>query len=93
MSNITIVNRILEVVAAFDRKEVSAIAIVQSIELHEPALEAVSRNIRDKLHLLSVQALEQDLSPFEEEVLGGCATTNAANELKTILGVIQEMHK
>ena len=92
MSNSNIASRILEAIAAFERGEVSATAIAQSIELHEPALEAVPRDIRDRLHLLSVKAIEQDLSPLEEEVLGICATKEAVNELKMMLEAIRGLH-
>lgn len=92
MSNFTIASRILEAVAAFERGEVGATAIAQSVELHEPALEAVPRDVRDRLHLLSVKAIEQDLSPLEEEVLGICATKEAVNELKLVLEAIRGAH-
>jgi len=89
MSNAAIVSRILEVVAAFERGEVGATAIPQSIELHEPALEAIPREVRDKLHSLSVKAIEQDLSTLEAEMLGLCTTQDAVNELIHTLEVIR----
>jgi len=90
MSNINIVSRILEVVAAFERGEVGATAIAQSIELHEPALETVPREVRDRLHRLSVRAIEQDISPLEAETLGLCATKDAVNELIHTLETIRD---
>lgn len=89
MSNTAIVSRILEVVAAFERGEVGATAIAQSIELHEPALEAIPREVRDKLHRLSVKAIEQNLSTLEAEMLGLCATQDEVNELIHTLEAIR----
>jgi hypothetical protein len=90
MSNATIINRISEVVIAFERGELGATAIAQSIELHEPALEMLPRELRDRLHKLSVQVLEQDLSPLEERMLGLRASRQALEELKAVLALICE---
>ena len=89
MSNASIAKRILEAIKGFEAGKLSASAIAESIELHEPALESVDRRVRDKLHELSVQALEQDLTPFEEETLGLQASRNAVNALKELLASIK----
>lgn len=90
MSNATIVSRIYEIVAAFERGEVGATAIAESIELHEPALEAITQEIRRSLHKLSVKTIEQDLSSTEESMLNLRASRDAVNELKTVLEAISK---
>lgn len=85
MSNKRIANRILEAVAAFERGDVGATAVAGSVELHEPALEGVSRVIRDRLHELSVEMIRQDLSLLEQEMLGVEPIREAAKALKVLL--------
>lgn len=85
MSNASITVRILESVAAYESGLASAASVAESIELHEPALEAVPREVRDRLHSLSVQVLEQDVSPQEETLLGIKASRQALEELKLLL--------
>ena len=64
MSNERIARRITEVVEAFERGELGATAIDQSLELHEPALEGISRSTRDEMHRLAVEIIREDFSPF-----------------------------
>jgi hypothetical protein len=85
MSNRAIVNRISEIVAAYERGEVGATAIAEGVELYEPALERVSRSVRDALHKLSVESIKQDLSPLELEMLGLQPTREAVKSLKLLL--------
>lgn len=89
MSNATIASRMLEIVADFERGRLPSVAIAQCMELHEPALEGIERNVRDRLHKLSVQIIEQDISPIEEQMLGIQASRNAATELKELLKKIE----
>jgi len=88
MTNERIANRIAEVVAAFERGDVGATAVAESVELHEPALEGISREVRDRLHQLSVEVVKQDLSPLELEMLGLEPTREAVTALKLLLGGI-----
>lgn len=85
MSNTTIINRILEVIEAFERGETSASAIAACMELHEPALEAIPREARDNMHDLSVQVIMQDITSREEELLGLESSEKALHELKSLL--------
>ena len=85
MSNQSIAKRISEVVVAYEREEVSASAVAESIELHKPALEGIPRSLRDALHKLSVELINQDLSPLEQEMLGLAPTREALESLKALL--------
>lgn len=85
MSNASIGQRVLESIAAYEDGRNSAVSVAQSIELHEPALEAVPREFRDRLHALSVQVLEQDVTPQEEALLGIKASRQALEEIKSLL--------
>lgn len=85
MSNASVVTRILESVAAYERGEASASSIAKSIELHEPALEALPRVVRDRLNALSVEVIEQDVTPQEEALLGLKPSRKALEELKSVL--------
>lgn len=89
MSNRTIAKRITEVIAAYERREVGAALVAESVELHEPALEGVSRTLRDTLHTLSVEVIKQDVSPLEREVLGLQPTREALEALKAVLRSIE----
>lgn len=89
MSNRSIAERILEVVAAFERGSIGASAIAESIEIHEPALESVSRVLRDELHRLSVQVIGEDVSPQEESLLGIKSSKVALVKLKSLLQAIE----
>ena len=86
MTNARIAERILEVVNKYENGNTSASAIAEAIETHEPALEAIARKTRDKLHSLSLKVIEQDVTPFEEETLGFKNSREALNELKNVLG-------
>lgn len=85
MSNRTIINRILEIVDAFEHGVASASAVAASVELHDPALEAVPRAARDKMRALSVEVINQDVSPIEEEMLGWKSSCEALHELRSLL--------
>ncbi len=85
MSNKAIINRILEIIDAFEHGDASALAVAASVELHEPALEAVSRAARDEMHALSVEVIKQDVSPIEEEMLGWESSREALHELRSLL--------
>lgn len=85
MTNSRIASRVLEVLAAFERGEVGSTVVAESVELHEPALEGVPRSVRDNLHRLSVQVINEDLSPLEQEQLGIPASRRAVGELKLAL--------
>jgi hypothetical protein len=89
MSNRSIAARIAEVVAAYERGHVAALAVAESVELHEPAFEALSRSVRDDLHRLSAQIVAQDTSPLESEMLGLQSPRAAVASLKAILEGIQ----
>ena len=75
----------MESIANYESGRTSASSIAESIELHESALESVPKEIRDKLHSLSVQVIEQDVTPQEEELLGLTPGRQALNELKSLL--------
>ncbi|KPJ95160.1 MAG: hypothetical protein AMJ53_03395 [Gammaproteobacteria bacterium SG8_11] len=85
MTNATIVQRIIEVINAYENGKTSASSIAESIEMHEPAMESIPREIRDKIHNLSVEIIEQDITPIEEKMLGIEPGKKALTELKTIL--------
>lgn len=70
MSNASIASRILEVVAAFEASKSSAYAVNQSIELHAPAFEGISREKVDALNALGLKLLTNDVSDLEREQLG-----------------------
>jgi hypothetical protein len=89
MPNRTIANRIAETIAAFERDELGATAIADSVDLHEPALEGVPRSLRDALHKFSVEAVRQDFSPLELEMLGLQPTREAVESLKLLLSQIE----
>ena len=85
MTNASIAARILEGIAAYESGRASASSVAESIELHESALESVPREIRDRLHRLSVMVIEQDVTPQEEELLGLSPSRQALIELKSLL--------
>ena len=85
MSNKTIVNRIIEIIVAFEHGQTSASAVAASVELHEPALETIPREVRDKIHALSVKVIMQDVSSVEAEMLGWKSNNEALHELKSLL--------
>jgi hypothetical protein len=85
MSNTSIARRILEIVAAFERGEAPASAVAASLELHEPALEAVPRDLRDRLHNLSLKIIEEDVTPQEQLLLGHEPSRQALNDLRELL--------
>jgi hypothetical protein len=89
MPNATIAHRVLEVVAAFARGEAPASAIAASLELHEPALEGVSRDVRDRLHALSVQVIREDVTVAEQELLGLEPRNDALLELRRVLEALE----
>lgn len=74
----------LEVLDAFDRGEVGAMRVAESVELHAPALEGISRLARDELNRLSALVLKTDYTPDEREFLG-LAEPTAARELRAAL--------
>jgi hypothetical protein len=90
MTNPRIASRILEVLAAYERGEASAFLVAQSIELHEPAMEGVSQSARERLHRLSVQVIQEDASPLEQEQLGIPAGGQALRELKLLLQSLKQ---
>jgi hypothetical protein len=75
----------LEVVLAYERDEVGAGDVVRTVEMHAPALEAVGRDLRDRLRRLADDVRSQDLSPVEEEMLGVRASREAITELKRLV--------
>lgn len=85
MTNASVASRILERIAAYENGRASASSVAESIELHESALESVSRELRDQMHNLSVRVLEQDVTPQEEELLGLKSSRQALQELKSLL--------
>lgn len=85
MSNKTIINRILEIIEAFENGQTSASAVAASVELHVPALETIPWATRDKMHALSVQVIMQDECWVEEEILGWKSSFEALHELKSLL--------
>ena len=86
MSNASIVARMLETIAAYERGEASAWSVEESVELHGPALEAVPDEARDRLRSLPVQIMMQDIEAEEEALLGITPSRQALQELKSLLG-------
>ena len=84
----SIATRVSEVIAAFERGEVSVLAVEESIELHEPALEAIPRETRDLLHNLSAKLVREDLSPVERELLGVQASQETLAKLKAVVAAL-----
>ncbi|GEM_PF-3881999 len=68
MSNKSIINRILEIIEAFEHGQTSASAVAASVALHEPALATIPGEARDKLHALSFDVIMQDISTVEAEM-------------------------
>jgi hypothetical protein len=91
MSITNIVRRILETLSAYEQGDVAASSIAQSVELHEPAMEAIPREMRDLLHQLSLKIIEEDVSPLEEEDLGLKASREGCEELRTLLQQIADL--
>ena len=89
MSNSAIAHRVLEVLAAFERGEASASAIAESLELHEPALEGIPRDLRDRMHSLSVQIIYEDVTPQEQALLGFEPSRCAFDELRRVLEAVK----
>lgn len=89
MTNKAIAQRILDVIDAYESGSTSASAVAESVELHEPALEAITRDVRDSLHNLSVKVIEQDVSSVEEEQLGIRNSKEALKKLKKLLSEMQ----
>lgn len=85
MSNTSIARRILEIADQYANGTAPASAIAAGLELHEPALEGVSRDLRDRLHALSVAVIHEDVSPLEAEQLGWVASRNSLSELQRVL--------
>ena len=89
MSNSVIAHRVLEVLAAFERGEVSASAIAKSLELHEPALEGIPQDVRDQMHSLSVLIIHEDVTPQEQALLGFESSRCAFDELRCVLEAVK----
>lgn len=85
MSNASIAQRLLRVIAQYEREEAGTASIASNVELYEPAFENLPRDTRDKLHELSIEIFNQDLTPLEEETLGMKSSRSALNEMKRIL--------
>lgn len=85
MSNKSVIDRILEIIEAFEHGDTCASAVAASVELHESALEAIPREVRDKMRALSVEVIKQDVTPIEEEMLGWKDSREALHELKSLL--------
>lgn len=90
MSNRSIATRIMEVVAAYEAKQVGASAIARALELHEPAFEALPRTVRDEMHHLSVQIIRDDVTPLEEAQLGFKSDGVAISRLRALLQSVEE---
>jgi len=91
MTNQSIASRVLEAVKRVEAGELPVSAIASSLEMHEPALEGVPRDVRDRLHKLAVDAIRQDVSAREREQLGIEGSRQALMELKAILvGLAEE---
>ncbi len=89
MSNHRIASRIIEVIIAYETGLASASAVAAAIEVHEPALEALPRAIRDDMHRLSMEIIMADLTPLEEDQLGIKSIGEALSKLKTLLQSIR----
>lgn len=85
MSNTSIARRILEIADQYANGTAPASAIAAGLELHEPALEGISRDLRDRLHALSVAVIHEDVSPLEAEQLGWIASRDSLSELQRVL--------
>lgn len=85
MSNTSIAARILYVTDRYVTGDAPASAIAESLELHEPALEGVSREVRDKMQALAVAVIHEDVSPLEAAQLGFVHSYEALNDLQRIL--------
>lgn len=86
MPNSTIIERILDILTAYERGEVGLIAVVDAIELHEGALESISAHARYRLRMLCPQMLDEE----ERELLGGATAKEAIEELRLLLQSIKE---
>ncbi|WP_162995986.1 hypothetical protein [Acidovorax sp. 1608163] len=85
MSNTSIAERVLEIAEKYAAGIVPASAIAASLELHLSALEGISKEVRDRLHALSVLVIAEDVLPHEAEGLGLLPSRNSLSELQRIL--------
>ena len=85
MSNASIASQILKSIATYESGHASASSVAESIELNEPALESIPREVRVKLHRLSILLIEQAVTPQEEAFLGISPNRQALTELKSLL--------
>jgi hypothetical protein len=90
LSNATVAARIIQVIEAYEHNEANSVAVEQSIDLHEPALERISEETRYMLRRLSAQVIREDLSPLELQTLGLEPTRKALVQLKSIILAIEQ---
>lgn len=77
-------------IIAFENGRGPASAVAQSVERYAPLLEGVSRDVRDRLHALSVLIIAQDVTPVEADMLGLAPSHAALDELKLLLQTLDD---
>lgn len=94
MSNEAIAKRLLEVAEGVLGGSLPSSAFADAVDVHVPAFEGLPRAWLDRLNWLSVQVLEEDVSPLEEDWLGlqnsRRSLVEATNLLRGLCGMAQQ---
>ena len=94
MSNKAIAERLLEVAEGVLAGSLPSSAFADAVDVHAAAFEGLPRAWLDRLNRLSVQVLEEDVSPLEEDLLGLQSSRRslieAANMLRSLCGIAQQ---
>lgn len=94
MNNEAIAKRLLEVAEDVLGGSLPSSAFAEAVDVHAPALEGLPRAWLDRLDRLSVQVLNEDVSPHEENLLGlqhsRRSLIEAANMLRSLCGIAQQ---
>ena len=88
MSNASIAKRLLEVLGRVRRGEADVSAFADGVEVHGPALESLPPETLDRLYRLSVEAICEDVSPLETELLGFTHSDRSLREAEALLQTI-----
>ncbi|MBK8016121.1 MAG: hypothetical protein IPK20_04985 [Betaproteobacteria bacterium] len=94
MSNEAIAKRLLEVAEGVLRGTQPSSAFADAVDVHGSAFEGLPRAWLDRLNRLSVQVIEEDVSPLEEQLLGlrnsRASLQEAASMLRALQGSAQQ---
>ena len=90
VGNASIANRLLDVLGQIQRGEVPVSAFAAAVECHASALEGLPREMLDRLSRLSVEAIRDDVSPLEAELMGLSSSDRALREAELLLQVLRD---